>query len=86
MRVPGRPAVTHAGKAPALIDPVLEIRRLPGIDNTVFRLGWTATVVGDVARAGESIDWRGFPQLPSIRPGRETWWTTRWTFGVEKRF
>ncbi len=69
-----------------ILEMVPLVRRLPGIDNTVFRLGWTATVVGDVARAGESIDWRGFPQLPSIRPGRETWWTTRWTFGVEKRF
>ena len=62
------------------------VRKLPWIDNTVFRVGYTATVVGGVARAGESIDWRGFPRFPSIRPDRSTWWMSRWNFGIEKRF
>ena len=62
------------------------VRKLPGIDNTVFRLGYTATVVGGVARAGESIDWRGFPGFPSIKPSRDTWWMSQWNFGIEKRF
>ena len=62
------------------------VRKLPGIDNTVFRVGYTATVVGNVAQAGESIDWRGFPDFPSISPSRETWWMSRWNFGIEKRF
>ena len=69
-----------------ILDMIPIVRKMPGIEDTVFRLGYTATVVGEVARAGESIDWRGFPQFPSIRPGRETWWMSKWTFGVEKRF
>ncbi len=69
-----------------ILDMIPVVRKMPYIENTVFRCGYTVTVVGEVARAGESIDWRGFPQFPSIRPGRDTWWTSRWTFGVEKRF
>ena len=69
-----------------ILDMIPLVRKLPGIDNTVFRMGYTFTVVGEVARAGESIDWRGFPDFPGIRPGREAWWTSRWSFGVEKRF
>ncbi|RLS55478.1 MAG: hypothetical protein DWH91_09160 [Planctomycetota bacterium] len=69
-----------------ILDHIPIVRNLPFIDNTVFRLGYTLTMVGEVARAGESIDWRGFPNFPSIRPGRETWWMTQWNLGVEKRF
>lgn len=69
-----------------ILDMIPLVRKLPGIENTVFRVGYTATVVGEVAQAGESIDWRGFPLFPSIRPSRDTWWTSRWNFGVEKRF
>ncbi len=69
-----------------ILDMIPGIRRLPGIEDTVFRVGWTATVVGQVARAGDSIDWRGFPGIPSIQANRSTWWTTRWNFGIEKRF
>ncbi len=69
-----------------ILDKIPGIRRLPGIEDTKLRIGYTATVVGQVARAGDSIDWRGFPQFPSIHPGRETWWTSRWNFGIEKRW
>jgi hypothetical protein len=69
-----------------ILDMIPGIRRLPGIEDTVFRVGYTMTVVGEVARAGESIDWRGFPKFPSISPGRDTWWTSKWNFGIEKRF
>jgi len=62
------------------------VRRLPGVEDCVFKIGYTATVVGQVARAADSIDWRGFPYFPSISPGRETWWMSRWNFGIERRF
>ena len=62
------------------------VRRLPGIEDTVFRAGYTFTAVGEVARAGSSIDWKGFPLTPSIAPNRETWWTSRWNLGIEKRW
>ena len=69
-----------------ILDMIPGVRRLPYIEDTVFRVGYTATVVGGIARAGDSIDWKGFPLTPSIRPGRDTWWMSRWNFGVEKRF
>ncbi len=69
-----------------ILEMVPIIKRLPGIENTVFRLGYTATVVGGVARAGNSIEWRGFPNDSIIDPGRSTWWMNKWTFGIEKRF
>ena len=62
------------------------IRRVPGIQNTMLRFGYTMTVIGQVARPGESIDWRGFPGFPSIHPDRSTWWNSRFSFGIEKRF
>ena len=69
-----------------ILEMIPVVRKLPWIDNTVFRVGYTATVVGDVARSGDSIDWRGFPRFPSIKPNRDTWWMSRWNFGIEKRF
>lgn len=62
------------------------IRNLPGIDDTVFKVGYTITVVGGVAQAGNSINWAGYPYFPSIDPDRQTWWTSRWNFGIERRF
>lgn len=62
------------------------VRHLPGVDDTVFKLGYTITVVGGVARAGNSIDWAGYPYFPDNRPDRDTWWTSRWNFGIERRF
>lgn len=69
-----------------VLDMLPVIRNLPGIDNTVFKVGYTITVVGGVARAGNSIDWAGYPYFPSIDPDRQTWWTSRWNFGIEHRF
>lgn len=62
------------------------IRRMPGVEDTVFHVGYTVTVVGGVARSGDSIDWKGFPLFPGIKPGRETWWNSRWNFGLEYRY
>ncbi len=69
-----------------ILEMIPGIRRLPGIEDTVFKVGYTITVVGGVARAADSIDWRGFPYFPGIDPGRQTWWTSRWNFGIERRF
>lgn len=69
-----------------IIDMIPLIRNLTFLENTVFRCGYSATFVGDVARAGESIDWKGYPKTPSIHPHRDWWFTSRWNFGLEKRF
>jgi hypothetical protein len=69
-----------------ILEMIPGIRRLPGIEDTVFRVGYTITVVGGVARAADSIDWKGFPYFPGIDPGRQNWWASRWNFGIERRF
>lgn len=69
-----------------ILDMIPLVRNLPMLEDTVFRCGYTVTVVGGVARAGESIDWKGFPFFPGIKPGRETWFMQNWNFGLEKRF
>lgn len=69
-----------------ILDMVPLIRNLSFFENTVFRAGYTFTFVGSVARAGESIDWKGYPKFSTIQPNREWWFTSRWNFGIEKRF
>lgn len=69
-----------------ILDMIPLVRNLPFLENTVFRCGYTITVVGNVARAGESIDWKGYPLESTIRPSRDVWYTSRWNFGLEKRF
>jgi hypothetical protein len=69
-----------------ILDMIPLVRNLPFLENTVLRCGYTITFVGSVARAGESIDWKGYPLEPSIRPSRDVWYTSRWNLGVEKRF
>ncbi len=69
-----------------ILDMIPLVRQLPGIEDTVFKVGYTITVVGGVARAGSSIDWAGYPYFPANRPDRDTWWTSRWNFGIERRF
>jgi hypothetical protein len=39
-------------------------------EETQLRLGYTATFVGAVSRPGDSINWRGFPQFPTVRVDR----------------
>jgi hypothetical protein len=54
-----------------------------------FRLGYTFTLITDVARASNSILWQGNPALdiyPAIQTNRSTWRSNSWDFGISWMF
>ena len=63
------------------------LNKLHVLENARFRTGYTYTVIGSVARPAELIEWRAFPDLPSIRSDqRKTWSTHNWSFAVDWQF
>jgi hypothetical protein len=55
-------------------------------DGATFRVGYTYTVVGNVARPGDSVSWRGFPDFPSVSVSPKTWSTDNWSFAFDWRY
>jgi hypothetical protein len=63
------------------------LNKLHVLESARFRTGYTYTVIGEVARPAELIEWRAFPDLPGIRSDqRKTWSTHNWSFAVDWRF
>lgn len=52
------------------------------LENAQFRAGYTFTWVGEVSRPGDSIAWRGFPQFPSVRIERHSFWMNQLNLGL----
>ncbi len=55
-------------------------------DDSILRIGYTYTVVGNVARPGDAVSWRGYPDFPSVSVEYKTWSTHNWSFAVERRY
>jgi hypothetical protein len=63
------------------------LNKMHMLSNARFRTGYTYTVIGSVARPGNVIDWRAFPDLPRIDGAdRKTWHTHNWSFAVDWTF
>lgn len=59
------------------------LRRISILEDTTFRLGYTYLWVGGVSRPAESINWKGFPLYPSIRQGRQDWWSQQFSAAID---
>ncbi|MEZ6064214.1 MAG: hypothetical protein R3B90_00565 [Planctomycetaceae bacterium] len=55
-------------------------------EDTALRLGYTATLVGLVSRPSNSINWRGFPQFPTVRTDRENLLMQQFSIGLNATF
>jgi hypothetical protein len=62
------------------------INKCEWFEDAKFRVGYTYTVVGRMARPGSSIDWNGFPDFPEARIDYKTWSTHNWSFAVDWQY
>jgi hypothetical protein len=58
-------------------------REIPILANANFRLGYTTTIIGNVARPADSIEWNGFPKSPKVDIDYMTWSMGRVNVGLE---
>lgn len=58
-------------------------REIPLLANANFKLGYTTTFVGNVARPSNSIQWNGFPRAPKVDIDYQTWSMGRMNIGLE---
>jgi len=58
-------------------------REIPLLANANFKLGYTATFIGNVARPANSIEWLGFPRSPKVDIDYQTWSMGRVNVGLE---
>jgi hypothetical protein len=49
-----------------IFDVVPGIRRMSFFDDAKLNLGYNTQIIGQVARAADSVMWRGFPDFPSV--------------------
>ncbi|MCA9090055.1 MAG: hypothetical protein KDA90_15650 [Planctomycetaceae bacterium] len=61
-------------------------KKMPLLEDTRFRLGYTLMYAGQVARPMESIEWRGFPQYSFISLSHENWWAHQLTAAIDWQF
>jgi hypothetical protein len=59
------------------------VKKMKAFETAQFHLGYTFLLVGEIYRPGDVIDWRGFPQFPSLTDEKSSWYMTSWSFGVE---
>jgi hypothetical protein len=59
------------------------VKNLKAFEMAQFHVGYTFLLVGEIYRPGDVIDWRGFPQFPSLTDEKSSWYMTSWSFGVE---
>ena len=56
---------------------------MPILANANFRLGYTHTFIGNVARPGNSIQWNGFPRFPKVDIDYRNYYVGRTNVGLE---
>ncbi|MEZ6054438.1 MAG: hypothetical protein R3C02_24130 [Planctomycetaceae bacterium] len=56
------------------------------LEQAQFQAGYTLTVVGNVARAGDSIRWKAFPDTPHPEIDYQTWSMQNWSLAVHWDF
>jgi hypothetical protein len=59
------------------------IKEVPLLAAAKFKVGFTQTVVGHVARPWNSVKWYGFPKEPKVSVDYQTWFLQRFNFGLE---
>jgi hypothetical protein len=59
------------------------VREVPILANANFRLGYTHTFIGNVARPGNSIQWNGFPRFPKVDIDYRNYYVGRTNVGLE---
>ena len=57
------------------------IRRMRILEEARFRAGYSLTALWQIARPGDTVNWRGQPSVPTIRTQRSRWYTNGWNFG-----
>jgi hypothetical protein len=72
-------------KAP-LLSYVPGIRKMKLFETADFQLGYTFMAVGSTYRPSETINWRGYPDFPTIQDNKSTFFFSTWSFGVEWNF
>jgi len=58
------------------------IEKVSLFDHANLNFGYNLLVVGKLARADNSINWRGFPEFPSSVIRRDTWWAHQFSVGL----
>ena len=70
--------------------PIFEVipflNKIDFLRSAVFRTGYTYTLIGQVARPGNSIVWNGYPKIPQVQTVYKNWIMGQWTFALEWRF
>jgi hypothetical protein len=69
-------------KAPLLAHVPL-VKKMKAFESAQFQVGYTFTAIGSVYRPGDTIDWRGFPQFPSLTGNKSTWYMSSLSLGIE---
>jgi hypothetical protein len=59
------------------------VKKMKVFESAQFQIGYTFTAVGSIYRPSDNIDWRGFPQFPSLTGQKSTWFLTSLSLGVE---
>jgi len=59
------------------------VREVPILANANFKLGYTHTIIGNVARPGNSIQWNGFPKYPKVDIDYRNYYVGRTNVGLE---
>jgi len=65
-----------------IFDALPVTRKIKVFDAAKLTLGYNLLFVGELARPGSSIKWRGFPQFPSVLVRRDTWDTQQFNIGL----
>jgi len=52
------------------------------LENANLKVGYTFTAVGVASRAGNTVNWRGFPQFPGIKQNHETFLMHQFNLGL----
>ena len=59
------------------------VKKMKLFEMAQFQLGYTWTVVGAVYRPNDDINWRGYPEFPSLYSNKGTWFMSSVSMGVE---
>ena len=65
-----------------IFDAIPYTRKVSLFDAAKLTLGYNLLFVGQLARPGDSVRWRGFPEAPSVLVRRDTWDTQQFNIGL----
>jgi hypothetical protein len=65
-----------------IFDTVPLLRRISLFDAAKLTVGYNLLMVGKLARPGNSVKWRGFPEFPSVNVRYDNWDTQQFSLGL----